>query len=151
MDIEQYVLLHATRRNTHTSHRFRKAGYNAIDRICDYYYNLQSMPVKSSVSPGYLAQHVPTSPPEQGEPWQQILDDYTEHIIPGLTHWQHPSFYGYFPTACSFPSILAELLASSTPNPGFNVRHPSFWMIQILKYGIYSGHVVRHVQNLKHS
>ncbi|XP_006460873.1 hypothetical protein AGABI2DRAFT_185212 [Agaricus bisporus var. bisporus H97] len=100
--------------------QFRKAGYNAIDRICDYYYNLQSMPVKSSVSPGYLAQHIPTSPPEQGEPWQQILDDYTEHIIPGLTHWQHPSFYGYFPTACSFPSMLAELLASSTPNPGFN-------------------------------
>jgi hypothetical protein len=50
-----------------------------------------------------------------------IADDYQKYIVPGLTHWQHPSFFGYFPTACTFEGILGELYSSSTANPGFNV------------------------------
>ncbi|KAF9453963.1 hypothetical protein P691DRAFT_526375 [Macrolepiota fuliginosa MF-IS2] len=99
---------------------FRKAGYAAIDRICDHFTNLQSTPVKSSVTPGYLAQHIPSTPPQQGEKWEQILDDYSSFIVPGLTNWQHPSFFGFFPTACTFEGVIGDLLASSTSNPGFN-------------------------------
>ncbi|KAL0956239.1 hypothetical protein HGRIS_002393 [Hohenbuehelia grisea] len=101
--------------------QFRKAGYQAIDRICDYYYNLQSKPVVSSVEPGYLRECLPAEPPQKGENFDDIADDYQKLIIPGLTHWQHPSFFAYFPTACTFEGMIADLYASSTANPGFNV------------------------------
>ena len=78
------------------------------------------------------------SPPGEGEDFQVIADDYQKYIMPGkfddrevtqfltppligLTHWQHPSFFAYFPTACTFEGILGDLYASSTANPGFNV------------------------------
>ncbi|KAG1818036.1 pyridoxal phosphate-dependent transferase [Suillus subaureus] len=100
--------------------RFRKAGYQAIDRICDYHGSLRGRPVSSQVEPGYLRKALPSSAPTEGEDFQLIADDYQKHIIPGLTHWQHPSFFAYFPTSSTFEGILAELYASSTSNPGFN-------------------------------
>ncbi|KII85888.1 hypothetical protein PLICRDRAFT_44310 [Plicaturopsis crispa FD-325 SS-3] len=100
--------------------QFRKAGYQAIDRICDYWYSLQDKPVASSVEPGYLRRALPSSPPDIGEDFELIADDYQKLIVPGLSHWQHPSFFAYFPTGSSFEGILAELYAVSAPNPGFN-------------------------------
>ncbi|PPQ98397.1 hypothetical protein CVT24_004076 [Panaeolus cyanescens] len=101
--------------------QFRKAGYQAIDRICDYYYSLQNRPVVPQVEPGYLRKHITaTSLPEEGEDFQIIADDYQKFILPGLTHWQHPSFFAYFPTACTFEGMLGDLYASSATNPGFN-------------------------------
>ncbi|KNZ73941.1 Tyrosine decarboxylase 1 [Termitomyces sp. J132] len=100
--------------------RFRKAGYQAIDRICDYYYSLEKRPVISEVEPGYLKQYIPPAAPERGEHFDVIADDYQKLIVPGLTHWQHPSFFAYFPTGCSFEGILADLYSTATPNPGFN-------------------------------
>ncbi|KAH7921280.1 hypothetical protein BV22DRAFT_1198315 [Leucogyrophana mollusca] len=100
--------------------QFRKAGYQAIDRICDYYYSLQGKPVASQVEPGYLRKALPPSVPTVGEDFQVIADDYQKLILPGLTHWQHPSFFAYFPTACTFEGILGELYATSASNPGFN-------------------------------
>jgi aromatic-L-amino-acid decarboxylase len=99
---------------------FRKAGYQAIDRICDYYYGLHARPVVSKVQPGYLRSALPETPPEDGEDFQLIAADYERLIVPGLTHWQHPSFFAYFPTACTFEGMLADLYASSACNPGFN-------------------------------
>ncbi|KAH9072142.1 pyridoxal phosphate-dependent transferase [Lactarius deliciosus] len=69
---------------------------------------------------GYLRHLIPDSPPQKGQEWTSIVDDYQKLIVPGLTHWQHPSFFAYFPTACSFEGILGDLLSSSTSNPGFN-------------------------------
>ncbi|OAX41200.1 hypothetical protein K503DRAFT_767882 [Rhizopogon vinicolor AM-OR11-026] len=100
--------------------QFRRAGYQAIDRICDYYISLRDRPVSSQVEPGYLRKALPASAPTVGEDFQLIADDYQKYIVPGLTHWQHPSFFAYFPTACTFEGILGELYASSAPNPGFN-------------------------------
>ncbi|KAJ7782853.1 pyridoxal phosphate-dependent transferase [Mycena metata] len=100
--------------------QFRKAGYAAIDRICDYYTTLNSKPVSSSVQPGYLAPLLPTQPPEQGEDFSDIAADYDKYIMPGLTHWQHPSFFAYYPTAASFEGILGDLYATAAPHPGFN-------------------------------
>ncbi|KAL6306954.1 pyridoxal phosphate-dependent transferase [Sparassis latifolia] len=99
---------------------FRKAGYAAIDRICDYYSTLQGRPVVPSVQPGFLTNALPTSPPEVGEDFEVIADDFQKLIIPGLTHWQHPSFFAFFPTAGTFESMLGDLLSSSVSNPGFN-------------------------------
>ncbi|KAF5345346.1 hypothetical protein D9758_008462 [Tetrapyrgos nigripes] len=102
--------------------QFRKAGYQAIDRICDYYYELQQskFPVVSQVEPGYLRPLLPSAAPDAGEDFQQIADDYQKYIVPGYTHWQHPSFFGYFPTGFSFEGLLGDLYSSSVSNPGFN-------------------------------
>ncbi|KAI9056450.1 aromatic-L-amino-acid decarboxylase [Trametes sanguinea] len=99
---------------------FRKAGYQAIDRICDYYASLQDRPVVSQVQPGYLVDALPAAPPEQAEDFNTIADDFQNLILPGITPWQHPSFFAYFPTACSFEGILGDLYSSSVSNPGFN-------------------------------
>ncbi|PCH37501.1 PLP-dependent transferase [Wolfiporia cocos MD-104 SS10] len=100
--------------------QFRKAGYQAIDRICDYYYSLQQRPVVPPVQPGYLISQLPDVPPEAGEDFTVIADDYQKLILPGVTHWQHPSFFAYFPTASTFEALLGDLYSGSTPNPGFN-------------------------------
>ncbi|KAI5119401.1 hypothetical protein M0805_005944 [Coniferiporia weirii] len=99
---------------------FRKAGYQAVDRICDLYYNLDKRSVVAEVKPGYLRKILPDHAPEHGEDFQDIADDYQKHIIPGLTIWQHPSFFAYFPTPATFEAVLGDLYASSTVNPGFN-------------------------------
>ncbi|KAG8942318.1 hypothetical protein FRC03_003326 [Tulasnella sp. 419] len=102
---------------------FRKAGYQAIDRLCDYYYSLQGEnrpPVLAQVEPGYLGKVLPTQAPENGEDFQVIADDFQKYIMPGTTHWQHPSFFGYFPTASTYEGTLADLYASSVSSPGFN-------------------------------
>ncbi|KAF8828784.1 hypothetical protein HHX47_DHR3000279 [Lentinula edodes] len=102
--------------------QFRKAGYQAIDRICDYYYALQEskFPVLPDVEPGYLRPLLPSSAPESGEDFSQIAEDYQKLIVKGYTHWQHPSFLAYFPAGFSFEGILGDLYASSVSNPGFN-------------------------------
>lgn len=99
---------------------FRKAGYQAIDRICDYYATLQDRPVVSQVQPGYLLETLPENPPEHGEKFDEIADDFQKLILPGITHWQHPNFYAYFPTANSFEGLLGDLYSSSVANPTFN-------------------------------
>ncbi|KAF9240382.1 pyridoxal phosphate-dependent transferase [Melanogaster broomeanus] len=101
--------------------QFRRAGYHAIDHICDYYYTLQNKPVASQVEPGYLRKALPPAAPQTGEDFKQIAEDYQKFIIPGLMHWQHPSFFAYFPTASTFEAILGDLYANGIgPNPGFN-------------------------------
>ncbi|TCD60569.1 hypothetical protein EIP91_009853 [Steccherinum ochraceum] len=101
--------------------QFRKAGYQAIDRICDYYYSLEQRPVVSQVQPGYLREALPENAPEKGEDFQFIADDYQKLIVPGMSPWQHPSFFAFFPTAGTFESMLGDLYSSSIPTPGFNV------------------------------
>ncbi|KAF8304373.1 aromatic-L-amino-acid decarboxylase [Clavulina sp. PMI_390] len=100
--------------------QFRKAAYAAIDHICDYYYSLENLPVSAQVEPGFLIKALPTAPPEHGESIEVIAADYQKLVLPGITHWQHPSFFGYYPSNASFPSIIADLYASAVTNPGFN-------------------------------
>lgn len=100
--------------------QFRRAGYEAIDRICDYHATLQSRPVTARVEPGYLTGALPSEAPQTGENFDLIVQDYEKYIMPGLTHWQHPSWFAYFPTSNTFEGVLGDLYASSVPNPGFN-------------------------------
>ncbi|KAG8800517.1 hypothetical protein FRC18_008007 [Serendipita sp. 400] len=99
---------------------FRKAGYKAIDDICDYYHTLEERPVVSQVEPGYLAKQMPDHPPLEGEKIEDITKDFQRLILPGMTHWQHPSFFAYYPQIASFESILGDLYAGALSNPGFN-------------------------------
>ncbi len=91
---------------------FRRRGHAAIDWIADYYERVESLPVLSRVRPGEIRAALPARPPEQGEPFEAILKDLGERILPGITHWQSPNFFAYFPANASGPSILGDLISS---------------------------------------
>lgn len=112
---------------------FRKAGYAAVDRICDYYASLSTLPVSSAVAPGFLSHSIPSDPPNDPEEWETIDSDYHSIIMPGITHWQHPNFYAYFPCNASFPGAIADLYCAAISNPGFNWSvSPSVTELEIL-------------------
>ena len=92
---------------------FRKHGHQVIDWVADYLENIEQYPVKSQVNPGDIAATLPRLPPEQGEPFEQLLSDVEEKILPGITHWQHPNFHAYFNANGSYASILAELITAA--------------------------------------
>ncbi|MFA5328779.1 MAG: pyridoxal-dependent decarboxylase [Prolixibacteraceae bacterium] len=91
---------------------FRKHGKQMIDWIADYYENVEKYPVLSQVSPGDVKNKLPDSPPMESESMEQIMADVNSVIMPGITHWQSPNFYAYFPSNSSGPSILGDLLSS---------------------------------------
>jgi len=95
-----------------TPDEFRRYGREVVDWIADYYERIESFPVLSQVSPGDIRGALPTDPPEHGEPFEALLRDMDEIVLPGITHWQHPSFFGFFPANASGPAILGDLLAS---------------------------------------
>ncbi len=92
---------------------FRKYGYYLIDWISNYFENISNIPVKSKVEPGEIYRSLPQLPPEEKEDFIKILDDFNRIILPGITHWQHPNFFAFFPANNSFPSILGEILTSA--------------------------------------
>ncbi|WVQ97896.1 hypothetical protein IAU59_005013 [Kwoniella sp. CBS 9459] len=99
---------------------FRKAGYAAIDSICDYYASLRERPVKAQVEPGYLVDKLPKEAPQTGESFDLISKDFKDDILPGITHWQSPQFFAYFPANSTFEGMIADLYSASVSNPGFN-------------------------------
>eukprot|EP01080_Neovahlkampfia_damariscottae_P007805 gene7805-12279_t len=99
---------------------FRKYGYQMVDKICDYYSNVQKKPVLSKVEPGYLEKLIPQEAPQKPEDFSKIISDVDEFIMPGMTHWQHPSFYAYFSSSSSFPGILGEMMSAMFNVFGFN-------------------------------
>ena len=92
--------------------RFREEGRAVVDWIADYWASLASRPVSPAVSPGEVRSQLPSRPPESPEPLADVLRDLDRVIVPGLLHWQHPAFFGYFPASASGPSILGELLSA---------------------------------------
>jgi len=94
-------------------HEFRKNAHQLVDRMADYLSEIESYPVKSKVSPGEILAGLPSLPPASAEPFQNIMHDFEKIIMPGITHWQHPSWHGYFTANNSFPSILAEMLTAT--------------------------------------
>ncbi len=91
---------------------FRARGRQAVDWIADYYERIESFPVLSQVKPGGVRSKLPAQPPLRGEPFEAVLRDLSEIILPGVTHWQSPSFFAFFPANASGPSILGELLSA---------------------------------------
>lgn len=95
-----------------TPEEFRRHGHAVVDWIADYQQRLETFTVLSQVEPGEVRAGLPADPPEHGEPFEAILADLDPRILPGITHWQHPSFFAYFPANASGPAILGDLLAS---------------------------------------
>jgi len=92
---------------------FRKRAHELVDWMADYLEKVDSYPVKPGIRPGEILRQIPDLPPQNGEPFDRIFDDFKSIIVPGMTHWQHPSFFAYFPANNSEPSILAEMLTAT--------------------------------------
>ncbi|MFJ2548594.1 DOPA decarboxylase [Pseudomonas sp. NPDC087612] len=91
---------------------FRKHGHQLIDLIADYRQGVGELPVMAQVEPGYLKAALPGSAPVQGEPFENILKDVDQLVMPGLSHWQHPDFFGYFPSNGTLSSVLGDFLST---------------------------------------
>ncbi len=94
-----------------TPEEFRRLGYQVVDWIAGYREGIESHPVGSRVPPGWVRDALPDDLPEQPQPLGELLADMDRIVVPGTTHWQHPSFFGYFPANASLASLLGELLS----------------------------------------
>ena len=91
---------------------FRSAGYQFVDWIADYFENIEKYPVLAKVEPGDIKNMIPAVPPARGEALEEIFRDFESKILPGITHWQHPGWFAYFPANNSPASVLGELLTA---------------------------------------
>jgi aromatic-L-amino-acid decarboxylase len=96
-----------------TGYEFRHWGHEAANWVADYFERLETYPVLSAVRPGETRQKLPGQPPEEGESMEAIFADLQEVILPGITHWNHPSFFAYFPSSSAGPGVIAEFLAAA--------------------------------------
>jgi len=91
---------------------FRRRGHEVVDFIADYRARVASLPVMSRSEPGEVMARLPPAPPEQAEPFESILRDLEQVLMPGLSHWQHPGFFGYFPSNGELSSVLGDYLST---------------------------------------
>jgi aromatic-L-amino-acid decarboxylase len=95
-----------------TPEEFRRYGHQLVDWIADYRARLAGRPVMSPAQPGEIRALLPVAPPERGEPLDKVLADLERVVLPGITHWNHPSFFAYFPSNAGLASVLADLVSS---------------------------------------
>src|ERR1700728_109014 len=95
-----------------TPDEFRRHGHAVIDWIADYHSRLESFSVLSQAKPGEIRASLPANAPARGEPFDALLKDVEKLILPGITHWQSPNFFAFFPSNGSGPGILGDLLSS---------------------------------------
>nr|UUJ74934.1 tyrosine decarboxylase [Cephalotaxus hainanensis] len=95
---------------------FRENAHKMVDFIADYYRDIHKFPVRSQVQPGYLQTLIPDNAPEYPETLESVLTDVQNKIIPGITHWQSPNFFAFYPSNSSTAGLLGEMLSG-----GFNI------------------------------
>jgi aromatic-L-amino-acid/L-tryptophan decarboxylase len=95
-----------------TPDEFRTHGHALIDWIAEYVEGVEQYPVGSQVKPGDIRAMLPDHPPSQAEPFADVLADLDRVVMPGITHWQHPSFFAYFPANSTYSSILGDLASA---------------------------------------
>jgi aromatic-L-amino-acid decarboxylase len=103
-----------------TPDEFRTFGHTLIDWIADYRATIADRPVRATTEPGEVRARLPVEPPAHPDPFGTILADFEALLVPGLTHWQHPRFFGYFPANAALPSVLGDLLGSGLGVLGLN-------------------------------
>src|SRR3984885_3857337 len=91
-----------------TPEEFRKRGHQLIDWIADYRTKLTELPVMARTAPGEIRAQLPARPPDAPEPFDAIFADLEKIILPGLSHWQSPDFFGYFPSNGLLSSVLGD-------------------------------------------
>ena len=122
--------------------QFRRAAHAAVDWVADYLEGIERHPVFPSVKPGEIRARLPAHPPEAAEPFDAILADLDRRVLPGITHWQSPMFFGYFPANASGPAIIGDLISSglgvqgmmwvTSPAATEVETHVLDWMVELL-------------------
>ncbi|CAL9076325.1 unnamed protein product [Musa textilis] len=113
--------------------QLREYGHRMVDFIADYYKSIESFPVLSQVKPGYLTELLPESAPNDPECLQDIFDDILQKIIPGITHWQSPDYFAYFPSNSSTAGFLGEMLSAGLNIVGFSwVTSPAATELEVI-------------------
>ncbi|HJW72972.1 MAG TPA: pyridoxal-dependent decarboxylase [Geothrix sp.] len=102
------------------ANEFRRLGYQLVDWIADYRENIERLPVMSPAQPGEIRAAFPNHPPQHGGRMAQALAALDRDVLPGITHWNHPSFFAYFPSNTSYSSILGDLAASGLGAQGMS-------------------------------
>src|SRR5882757_602875 len=92
---------------------FREDGAAALEWAAAYLERVGELPVLAQVKPGDVRAALPQSPPDEPEPFEAILRDLDEVLVPGMTHWQHPRNFAYFSVSAAQPGILAEMIAAT--------------------------------------
>ena len=116
-----------------TPDEFRTQGYALIDWISEYLEGVEQYPVASRAAPGDVRAALPEHPPAAAEPFSDVLADLDRVVMPGITHWQHPSFFAYFPGNSSYPAILGELAAAGLGVQGMSwVTSPACTEVETL-------------------
>lgn len=121
---------------------FRRAAHAAVDWVADYLAGIERHPVFPRVQPGEIRARLPNQAPETAESWDAILADLDRVVLPGITHWQSPMFFGYFPANASGPAILGDLISSglgvqgmmwaTSPAATELETHVLDWMVDLL-------------------
>src|SRR4030042_31097 len=96
-----------------TPDEFRKHAHELVEWMAGYLENVEKYPVRSQVAPGDIFKQIPDKAPSDPQPFGQLMKDFDEIIMPGITHWQNPNFFAYFPANSSPPSILAEMIIAT--------------------------------------
>jgi len=91
---------------------FRRFGHQLIDWIADYRLRIAERPVMAQTAPGEVKAQLPVAPPDGPESFEAVFRDLERVILPGLSHWQHPQFFGYFPANASLASVLGDYLST---------------------------------------
>ena len=116
-----------------TPDEFRTHGHDLIDWIADYVGDVEQRPVGSTVQAGAVRAQLPEHPPTEPESFDTVMADIERVVVPGLTQWQHPGFFAYFPSNNSFPSILGELLSAGLGVQGMSwVTSPACTEVETL-------------------
>ena len=95
------------------TNEFKKQAHQFVDWMAEYFESVEKLPVKAKVYPGEILKRLPLSPPAEKESMDDIFNDFKQIILPGMTHWQSPNFFAYFPANSSYPSVLAEMLTAT--------------------------------------
>ena len=95
-----------------TPEEFRQAGHAVVDWIAEYRTQIETLPVMAQVEPGAIKASLPQHPPEQAQSFAAVVGDLERIVLPGLSHWQHPRFFGYFPANAALESVLGDLLST---------------------------------------
>ncbi|KAJ0967397.1 hypothetical protein J5N97_024314 [Dioscorea zingiberensis] len=115
------------------SEQLREYGHQMVDFIADYYKSIESFPVLSQVKPGYLRELLPDAAPKHPESLQDVLNDVQQKIIPGVTHWQSPDYFAYYPSNSSTAGFLGEMLSAGFNIVGFSwVTSPAATELEVI-------------------
>jgi aromatic-L-amino-acid decarboxylase len=103
-----------------TPESFRELGHSIVDWVADYRAQIESRPVMSRVAPGDIHRQLPKAPPKHGDKLNGLIDDLEGIVLPGITHWNHPAFFAYFPSNMNLSAVLAEMVIAGLGAQGMS-------------------------------